>query len=68
MLNSEHTAHLVGSRIGQRYRIGDFVAGGAFGSFHFGRDSSSDQKVAIKLEKKTAPLPQLLLEVTFYQR
>lgn len=68
MLNSEHTAHLVGTKLGQ-YRIGEFVAGGAFGSFHFGYVSSTDQKkVAIKLEKKTAPLPQLVLEVTFYHR
>ena len=40
---------------------------GAFGSFHFGYERDTGEKVAIKLEKMDVPQPQLALECLYYE-
>ncbi|KAJ6216670.1 hypothetical protein RDWZM_007827 [Blomia tropicalis] len=60
------TEELVGHMLGQ-FIIDDYVTGGSFGSFHYGHDSRNNDKVAIKLEKKGVPQPQLHLEFGFYR-
>ena len=63
---SNPSNELVGKMLG-RFYIGQFVAGGSFGSFHYGFERDSKQKVAIKLENRNAPAPQLHLEYYYYR-
>ncbi|KAJ6218683.1 hypothetical protein RDWZM_004495 [Blomia tropicalis] len=57
---------LLGEKVGGRFVIGEFVAGGSFGSFHFGTDCQTQTKVAIKLESKESLQPQLHIEYMNY--
>ena len=58
---------VVGGSQARKYVIGEYVAGGSFGSFHYGIDQRDGSKVAIKLEQVGAPQPQLFLEFGFYK-
>ena len=60
--------------VGSRDRCGlvrnltyNTCATGSFGSFHFGHERRTGEKVAIKLEKREAPQPQLQLEYYYYR-
>jgi len=48
------------------YRVDNYIGGGAFGTLYFGTNLQNKQTVAIKLESKDSPAPQLPIEYRFY--
>eukprot|EP01006_Ploeotia_vitrea_P018076 TRINITY_DN49339_c0_g1_i1.p1 TRINITY_DN49339_c0_g1~~TRINITY_DN49339_c0_g1_i1.p1 ORF type:complete len:396 (-),score=-7.25 TRINITY_DN49339_c0_g1_i1:88-1275(-) len=54
-------------RVGKKYRLGRKVGKGSFGDIFLGYHVSTGEELAIKLEKKNTPHPQLLRETRIYR-
>lgn len=53
--------------VGPHYRVGKKLGSGNFGEIHYGKNITTNEDVAIKLESANARAPQLYLEYRFYQ-
>ena len=56
-----------GMMIKNKFQVGEKFAAGSFGRVHYGLNVRSKEKVAIKMELKANPRPQLLFEYRFYK-
>lgn len=61
------TAVLFGPLGGPKFRIGRRIGRGSYGELHIGKNMNTHEFVAIKLERRNAPDPQLMVEWTLYQ-
>ena len=60
------TVNLEGLVLKNRYRIGKQLGAGSFGAFHIGEDTKNGKGIAIKVEAKSCPQPQLHIEYNNY--
>ncbi len=65
--NSEPPADLIQIRIGGKWSIGKKLGSGAFGDIYIGHNVLTEGKVAIKVENKMNPPPQLEYEARVYK-
>ena len=56
----------VATTLGSQYQIGRLLGSGNFGEIHLGRNNTTHEHVAIKLEPITTRTPQLAHEYRFY--
>jgi len=56
-----------GPMAGPKYRVGRKIGRGSYGTLHLGKNLTTGEFVAIKLEKRNSPDPQLPTEWTIYQ-
>lgn len=69
MPDEPQTLSLINMRIGESdFVVREYVTGGSFGWVHLGVNASTQEKVAIKLEKKEIAMPQLALELCYYRK
>lgn len=61
------TPVIFGPIAGPKFRIGRRIGRGSYGELHLGKNMTSNEYVAIKLERRNAPDPQLMMEWTLYQ-
>ena len=54
-------------RVGKKYRLGRRIGKGSFGDIYLGVNVSTGEEIAIKLEKRNSPQPQLLRETRIYR-
>ena len=54
-------------RVGRKFRLGRRIGQGSFGEIFLGKNISTGEEVAIKLEKKRTSQPQLLRETKIYR-
>lgn len=65
--NSEPPADLLQIRIGGKWAVGKKLGSGAFGDIYIGHNILTEGKVAIKVENKRNPHPQLEYEARVYK-
>ena len=65
--NSDPPADLVQIRIGGKWIVGKKLGSGAFGDIFIGHNVLTEGKVAIKVENKRNPHPQLEYEARVYK-
>jgi len=58
---------IFGPLAGPKFRIGRKIGRGSYGELHLGKNMATNEFVAIKLERRNAPDPQLMVEWTLYQ-
>ncbi|CAG2110394.1 unnamed protein product [Medioppia subpectinata] len=68
MGDKEDKDSAVGFKVGNRYVVSKYIAGGSFGKLYKGQNIKTKEWVAIKLEPKDVPEPQLTLEFMFYKK
>jgi len=61
------TVCLFGPITGPKFRVGRRIGSGSYGELCIGKNMQTNEFVAIKLERRNAPDPQLLVEWTLYQ-
>lgn len=66
--NTEPPAELLQTRIGGKWVIGKKLGSGAFGDIYIGHNVLTEGKVAIKVENKRNPHPQLEYEARVYKK
>ncbi len=54
-------------RIGKKYRLDQKIGSGSFGDIYLGTNVSTNEEVAIKLERLVSKVPQLLREAKIYK-
>lgn len=64
---TEPPADLVSIRIGGKWNVGKKLGSGAFGDIYIGHNVLTEGKVAIKVENKRNPHPQLEYEARVYK-
>ena len=57
-----------GLRLGKKFIIGKYIAGGSFGRLYKGKNIQTNEEVAIKMEKKSIEKPQLPFEFAFFRK
>ena len=65
--NTEPPADLTQIRIGGKWIVGKKLGSGAFGDIYIGHNVLTESKVAIKVENKRNPHPQLEYEARVYK-
>ena len=54
-------------RVGKKYRLGHKIGSGSFGDIYLGKNATTQEEVAIKLESVKTKHPQLLRETKIYR-
>lgn len=65
--NSDPPADLLQIRVGGKWIVGKKLGSGAFGDIYIGHNVLTEGKVAIKVENKRNPHPQLEYEARVYK-
>lgn len=65
--NTDPPAELLQVRIGGKWVVGKKLGSGAFGDIYIGHNVLTESKVAIKVENKRNPHPQLEYEARVYK-
>lgn len=60
-------AVIFGPIAGPKFRIGRRIGRGSYGELHLGKNMGTNEFVAVKLEKRNSPDPQLMIEWSLYQ-
>ena len=68
MATAEECKSPVGLRLGKRFQVGKYIAGGSFGRLYLGKNVDTNEEVAIKMEPKKASKPQLVFEFAFFKK
>lgn len=68
MITKKKNLSLMDRIIGSHYKLKKRIGGGSFGEIFIGENTSTHRRVAVKLEKINARVPQLQFEAKLYKR